>query len=88
MVLGDDGRREGGADCHDFRMCGRVVILDRPIESPADDLAVTDYYRADRHLIDGHCDFGFSQRLLHEGLFFRAPAHSHSIVAGGLPEMS
>ena len=70
----------------DLGMGGRIVARDRRIEAASYDLAVLDHHGADRHLADGPAFSRQIERGLHEGIV-RA-GHSHSMVAGGLPEMS
>ena len=66
-----------------------VMTTNRPVPTLADDLAIQDHQRADRHfaLVLGAC--GEPEGVLHVRQVLRADvAHSHSMVAGGLPEMS
>src|SRR5690606_5959206 len=69
-------------------MGSRIVGCDRPIPALADHLFPQHQHRAHRHLalrLGGISEF---QGAPHPGVVENAAGHSHSIVAGGLPEMS
>ena len=72
----------------DLGMSSGVVGGDGTIPAKPDDRAIPDNERPDRHLA-----FGFSprrqlQRLTHVLQIDGRACHSHSMVAGGLPEIS
>jgi hypothetical protein len=77
-----------GAHGDHFSVSRGVVRADRSIPPFSDDHAVFDDDRADGNLT---CPFGVARQLeraLHERDVVRHARYSHSIVAGGLPEMS
>ncbi|MNC89653.1 hypothetical protein D3C83_56240 [compost metagenome] len=73
-------------------MSGRVMAGYRAVEAATDDLTIPDDHGADGHLPGGLRFFGKRQRLPHEILVVHPvrcrKRYSHSIVAGGLLEMS
>ena len=73
------------AQCNDFRMCAWIVRSDRLVMSDGEQFTRgIDQDRADRDFIEIGRDLGLCERLPHPGRV----AYSHSIVPGGLPEMS
>jgi hypothetical protein len=79
--------------CHahrdDLRVRGGVRLDDAAIDAGPYDFVVPDEHRADRYFADFSRNLRLGQRPPHAFLVSAAPAaHSHSIVAGGLPEIS
>ena len=76
----------------DLRVRGRVAAFDRRVAPAADDRAVAHDERADGDLAARARRPGERERLTHQlvigGGHRRSRSHSHSIVAGGLLEMS
>ena len=82
----------GIAQRGNFGMSGRVAFADRAVEAPPDDFSGPHHDRADRDFAKtfrGACQ---GNGLAHEKFVAESGsgflAYSHSIVAGGLPEMS
>src|SRR5690606_28026179 len=86
-VVADRGTR--AAHRHDLRMRGRIMLGDVAVPAFADDMSFgIDDQRADRDLVVlALRALGEGERMAHP-VFVVRRTHSHSIVAGGLPEMS
>ena len=92
-------RGAGFTNGHYFGMGRSIVATDRAVEAPPHHVVALHHQRPDGHLSAPFCLSCEVQRLAHESLVARdritgeilVPArfaHSHSMVAGGLPEMS
>jgi len=82
----------GIAQRGNFGMGSRIALADRAVEAPSDNLSGPDHDGADRHLPKAFCRARQGNGLAHEEFVAETGAgflaYSHSIVAGGLPEMS
>ena len=75
------------AQGHDLGMRGRVVVENGAVVTLTDDDATADHDGTDRHFTGGLGLLGEGDGRLHPALI-GLRAHSHSMVAGGFPEMS
>jgi len=75
-----------------FGMGGRIALADRAVEAPSDNFSGPHHDGADRHFAKTFRGTGQGYGLAHEIFVAESGAgflaYSHSIVAGGLPEMS
>jgi len=82
----------GIAQRGNFGMGGRIALADRAVEAPSDNFSGPHHDCADRHLAKTLRRAGQGYGLAHEKFVAESGAgflvYSHSIVAGGLPEMS
>lgn len=76
-------RMARGTQRNNFRMCAGIEITNRSVLAGCNDLVTDNDYRSDGNLTCRTGLLRLAQRMLHE-----IGVYSHSIVDGGLPEMS